>query len=40
MMNDIDINQSGMIDFDEFIGDGDADKIELKHLKRVAKELI
>ena len=63
MMNDIDKNQSGTIDFDEFIqmmtakisdkdtpedlrkvfdlfiGDDDADKIELKHLKRVAKEL-
>ena len=63
MMNDIDKNQSGTIDFDEFIemmtakmsdkdtredlekvfelfiGDDTADKIELKHLKRVAKEL-
>ena len=63
MMNDIDKNQSGTIDFDEFIemmtakmsdkdtpedlrkvfdlfiGDDNADKIELKHLKRVAKEL-
>ena len=63
MMNDIDRNQSGTIDFDEFIemmtakmsdkdtpedlrkvfdlfiGDDTADKIELKHLKRVAKEL-
>ena len=64
MMNDIDKNQSGTIDFDEFIemmtakmsdkdtredlekvfrlfiGDDDkADKIELKHLRRVAKEL-
>ena len=65
MMNDIDRNQSGTIDFDEFIemmtakmsdkdtredlkkvfelflGDdaGTVDKIELKHLKRVAKEL-
>ena len=62
-MNDIDKNQSGTIDFDEFIemmtakmsdkdtpedlrkvfdlfiGDNTADKIELKHLKRVAKEL-
>jgi Ca2+-binding EF-hand superfamily protein len=64
MINDIDKNSSGTIDFDEFIdmmtakmsdkdtredlqkvfdlflGDDDkADKIELKHLKRVAKEL-
>ena len=64
MINDIDKNQSGTIDFDEFIdmmtakmsdkdtredlekvfdlflGDDEkADKIELKHLKRVAKEL-
>ena len=63
MMNDIDRNQSGTIDFDEFIemmtakmsdkdtpedlrkvfdlfiGDDTADKIELRHLKRVAKEL-
>ena len=63
MMNDIDKNQSGTIDFDEFIdmmtakmsdkdapkdlrkvfdlfiGDDTADKIELRHLKRVAKEL-
>ena len=63
MMNDIDKNQSGTIDFTEFIelmtakfsdkdtpedlrkvfdlfiGDDTADKIELKHLKRVAKEL-
>ena len=63
MMNDIDKNQSGTIDFDEFIqmmtakmsdkdtpedlrkvfdlfiGDDNADKIELRHLKRVAKEL-
>ena len=63
MMNDIDKNQSGTIDFNEFIelmtakisdkdtpedlkkvfylfiGDDDTDKIELKHLKRVAKEL-
>ena len=63
MMNDIDKNQSGTIDFDEFIemmtakmsdkdtpedlrkvfdlfiGDDTADKIEFKHLKRVAKEL-
>ena len=63
MMNDIDKNQSGTIDFDVFIemmtakmsdkdtpedlrkvfdlfiGDDTADKIELKHLKRVAKEL-
>ena len=64
MINDIDKNASGTIDFDEFIdmmtakmsdkdtredlkkvfdlfiGDDErADKIELKHLKRVAKEL-
>ena len=63
MMNDIDKNQSGTIDFNEFIelmtakfsdkdtpedlrkvfdlfiGDDTADKIEFKHLKRVAKEL-
>ena len=64
MINDIDKNNSGTIDFDEFIemmtakmsdkdtredlkkvfdlfiGDDEkADKIELKHLKRVAKEL-
>jgi Ca2+-binding EF-hand superfamily protein len=64
MINDIDKNASGTIDFDEFIemmtakmsdkdtredlekvfrlfiGDDDkADKIELKHLRRVAKEL-
>ena len=63
MMNEIDKNQSGTIDLDEFIemmtakmsdkdtpedlrkvfdlfiGDDTADKIELKHLKRVAKEL-
>ena len=64
MINDIDKNQSGTIDFDEciemmtakmsdkdtredlkkvfdlFLGDDEkADKIELKHLKRVAKEL-
>ena len=62
MMNDIDKNQSGTIDFTEFIelmtakfsdkdtpedlrkvfnlfiGDDTADKIEFKHLKRVAKE--
>ena len=63
MMNDIDKNQSGTIDFTEFIelmtakfsdkdtpedlrkvfdlfiGDDTADKIEFKHLKRVAQEL-
>ena len=63
MMNDIDKNQSGTIDFDEFIemmiakmsdkdtpedlrkvfdlfiDDDTADKIELRHLKRVANEL-
>ena len=62
-MNDIDKNQSGTIDFNEFIelmtakfsdkdtpedlrkvfdlfiGDDTADKIEFKHLKRVAQEL-
>ena len=63
MMNDVDKNQSGTINFDEFIelitakmsdkdtpedlrkvfylfiGDDTVDKIELRHLKRVAKEL-
>ena len=63
MMNDIDKNQSGTIDFDEFIemmtakmsdkdsrkdlenifelfiGDDNTDKIDIRHLKRVAKEL-
>ena len=63
MMNDIDKNQSGTIDFDEFIemmtakmsdkdtredlekvfelfiGDDNTDKIDIRHLKRVCKEL-
>ena len=63
MINDIDRNSSGTIDFNEFIemmtakisdkdtpedlkkvfdlfiGDDNADKIEFKHLKRVAKEI-
>ena len=63
MMNDIDRNQSGTIDFDEFIemmtakmsdkdtredlekvfelflGDDNSDKIDIRHLKRVCKEL-
>ena len=39
-MSDKDTPEDLIKVFDLFIGDDTADKIELKHLKRVAKELL